>query len=193
MSKLNGSEDDGKLIPGITTYPDLGPPEVLPEGYKTIKLLPGQQNPPPRIKWGQKFDALPVEQQIKRAKKVADAMNHAADVAQQRVSELIDIANHQERQLELNKVDFENQRQTMALLATRHNAENQARMAEMQEIKMENKRLRDALLVLGIENDHLAFVRDALSGKWQATMDERKSIGAARRELDGKPLIEVLG
>ena len=180
MSKLNGS--DSKLIPGITTYPNLGPPEVMPEGYKTIKLLPGQQNPPPKITWGLKFDALPAEQQIKRAKKVADAMNHAADIAQQRVSELIDVANHQEKQLELNKVDFANQLETMSLLTTRHNAENQARMAEMQEIKQENKRLRDALLVLSSRTDP-EFVRDALSGKWQATMDERKSIGAARREL----------
>lgn len=184
MSKLNGNADDGKLIPGITTYPNLGPPEVLPEGYKEIKLLPGQQNPPPRIRWGKKFDAMPIEQQIRRAQKVADAMNHAADIAQQRVTELIDIANHQEKQLELNKVDFENQRQTVALLTTRHNAENQARMVEMQEIKQENKRLRDALLLLGIEHDPIQFVRDVLSGKWQATMDERRSIGAARRELD---------
>lgn len=134
-------KDPDKLIPGIDTYPNLGPPEIMPEGYKDIKLLPGQQNPPPKIRWGKQFDAMSVEKQIRRAKKVADAMNHAADIAQQRVQELADIANHQEKQLELNKVDFANQQQTMIMMTTKHNAEKQLRIQEMQELKAE---LREA-------------------------------------------------
>jgi len=130
-----------KPIPGLSSYPNLGPPEALPEGYKTVKALPGHQNPPPKIKWGKKFERMTPEDQLKRAKKVADAMNHAADIAQKRVSELIDIANHQERQIEQNKLDFANQQQTMILMTTRHNEQQQARMQEMQELKAE---LRDA-------------------------------------------------
>lgn len=176
--------DPDKRIPGLTTYPNLGPPEVLPEGYKDIKLLPGQQNPPPKIRWGEKFEKMPVDKQIRRAKKVADAMNHAADIAQQRVSELIDIANHQEKQLENAKQAFHDQQQTMISMTTRHNEEQQARMKEMQEIKMDNKRFRDALLLLVSGDADPAFVRDVLNGRWQATMEERKRIGTARRELE---------
>jgi DNA-binding helix-hairpin-helix protein with protein kinase domain len=137
--------DPDKLIPGIDTYPNLGPPEVMPKGYKQIKALPGHQTPAPKIKWGKKFEKMPVEQQIRRAKKVADAMNHAADIAQQRVQELIDIANHQERQLEVCKQSQLDMQRTMSLLTNQHNAEKQARIAEMQELKAELRELKKRL------------------------------------------------
>lgn len=139
MSSLK--KDPDQLLPSLDTYPNLGPPEVLPEGYKVIKMLPGQQNPPPKIRWGDKFEKLSLRDRLKRAQKVADAMNHAADVAQQRVSELIDVANHQEKQLENAKRAFHSQQQTMIMMTTRHNEQQQARMQEMQELKAE---LREA-------------------------------------------------
>lgn len=174
------SED--KLLPSLANYPNLGPPEVLPKGYKEIRALPGHQTPAPRIRWGKQFERMPIEQQLKRAKKVADAMNHAADIAQQRVQELIDIANHQERQLESNKVDFANQQRLVQKLVFDHNAEKQARIAELQELKAERARLLDALHLLASE-ENVTFVAEVLAGRWSATMDERKEIGASKRRV----------
>lgn len=140
-------KDPDKLIPGIDTYPNLGPPEVMPEGFKQIKLLPSQQNPPPQIRWGEQYQNMPIDKQLRRAQKVASAMNHAADIAQQRVQELIDIANHQERQLDQNKVDFAKQRELLTQMMTQNNAEKQARLQEMQLLKAElraaQKQLKD--------------------------------------------------
>ena len=129
-----------RKFPGIDTYPDLGPPEVLPLGFAKIKFLPGQQNPPPNIMWGEYFDpespkCQPIEAQLIRVKKVASAMNHAAEVAQRRVSEMIDIANHQEEQLQQWQVRYDLVVENHGQLVAAMNAEKQERLAEMQALK----------------------------------------------------------
>lgn len=180
------SKDPDKLIPGITTYPNLGPPEVLPKGYKQIKALPGHQTPAPKIRWGKKFEKMSVDQQIRRAKKVADAMNHAADIAQQRVAELIDIANHQEKQLEATKQAALDMQRTMNMQMAQHNADTQARIKELQELKMERARLIDALHLLAageMPDADPVFVADVLAGRWNASMEERKEIAKAKQAV----------
>lgn len=141
-------DDRVPVPPELADYPDIGPPEELPEGFKVIKMIPGIQARAPKIKWGKFFretlddgspnpDLMPLEWRAERYRKVAEAMNHAADVMQQRVFELIEVAKSQEAQIEQWAQRYESQSQVHHQLVERLNAEKHSRVDEIMALKRE--------------------------------------------------------
>ena len=81
-----------------TQYPDLAP-DGLGE-LKSIKRISGMKAIAPKIRWGDEYNAWPVDRRLDYAERLASAMNHAADVLQQERGKLLDVAKHQETLLE---------------------------------------------------------------------------------------------
>ena len=127
MNEQIETEED-RRFPDIDSLPALGPADVIPEGFETVRFLPGQVNPPPEIRWGSKFEefdeegnpnpeVMPIEWQLERTKKVAAAMNHAASHAQELLKQTIAIAEHQEellRQWQAHDMEVQQVTQSMS-------------------------------------------------------------------------------
>jgi len=74
--------------------------ELLEAGdMKEIKTIPGMQKIAPNISWGEEFEKQPIEWRVGRAKRVASAMNHAADILQQERNKLIEVGKAQEQKI----------------------------------------------------------------------------------------------
>lgn len=58
---------------------------------------------PPKIKWGKKYEAWPIEQQLEYTQKLASSMNHAAYLIQMERDNMNQLCIIKERQLEKMK------------------------------------------------------------------------------------------
>jgi exonuclease VII small subunit len=59
-----------------------------PKGFKKLKPINGMKPKPPNINWGFEFENWKTARQLRYLKKLACAMNHAADLLQQERDEL---------------------------------------------------------------------------------------------------------
>jgi len=130
-------------------YPDLEPDGLGDlKSIKAIKGMPGKNIP--QIAWGEQFKAWPVQQQLSFAKKVASAMNHAADLLQKERDELLDICIKQERQIEaLQKANLQGSQTAHAELQSQ-GEERQQLYKQIMELQSDNKRLRKLLREAGL-------------------------------------------
>lgn len=106
-----------------TQYPDSEP--LAMGDLKAIKRHPNMQSPAPKIRWGKKYDAMPIGRRLDRAEKVANAMNHAADVLQTERNKLIEVCKAQEAQLVAAKAEQTIAQELLQTEMDRHNAEKQ--------------------------------------------------------------------
>lgn len=88
---MPNDDQDGK-------YPDLVVPHA-PEGFKTLKRLPGMSRIAPCIAWGSEYTSWSMRKRLRYAQRLAETMNHAADVIQTERNNLLQILKAKERQL----------------------------------------------------------------------------------------------
>ena len=79
----------------------------------------------PKVQWGADIDLLPPVEQSRYYKRVAEAMNHAADILQQERNKLVEVAKAQEAQLVSKDQQVRAVTAQMEQLLTRTNAEKQ--------------------------------------------------------------------
>lgn len=66
-----------------THYPNFDPDTMGDTEVSKLERLPGMKDFAPKIRWGDEYKSWPIEQRLKFAERLADSMNHAADVLQQ--------------------------------------------------------------------------------------------------------------
>lgn len=130
-----------------TLYPD-SKPDGLGE-LKEIKRLPSMKVHAPNIIWGGEFDKMSPAKQLQRAKRVASAMNHAADILQTERNAMIKVAKDQE--ILIAKLSEEKGIQDDLLhdQLLKHNKDTQEMCVQLVEKSNEIKGLKKRLKELG--------------------------------------------
>jgi len=131
---------ESKISRDPNDYPDLTFDAALDSKVATLKRLPGT-TVAPRIKWGEQYNALPIEERCKRAERVADAMNHAADVAQKQWFEMLETLAHKEKQIEQAQPQVESMREVLHHQLTRGNDEKAELERDIIALRKENREL----------------------------------------------------
>jgi len=130
-------------------YPDLEFDAGLDSKVKTLKRLPGT-TVAPRIKWGEHYKALPIHERLRRAERMADGMNHAADVAQTQWFDMLKLLKKQAAQIEGAQPRIDSIQQAMNLQLARQNEQVgeleqtiKALQAERRDLQQRVKELED--------------------------------------------------
>ena len=124
--------------------------DQLPEGFSQLQRIKGMQTHPPKIAWGKVYqDVWNDRQKREYAEKLAYAMNHAADLAQQEKNEAVKLLNRKERQLIASVKESNQIKELLTKLTLEHNDEKQKLQEQIVQQTIEIKQLREA-------NDRLA-------------------------------------
>lgn len=130
--------------------------------YKEIKRTPNMRKVAPPITWGDKFNAMPIEDQLDRAKKVASAMNHAADVLQKERNNLLETCADQDRKIAHAQKIYLQQGELFHKQLQKENAKQQELNQLLVEKTMEISRLEAEVKRLSAIVD--GFDRELLAG-----------------------------
>jgi hypothetical protein len=131
-------------------YPNLEPDDLYTfkdTNFRSIKRLPGMEDKAPKIQWGGRYKEWPIERRLKYAEGLAASMNHAADVLQKERNRLVEIAEHQERQLKGKTRNLAAQGDMLQNEMNHHNSKQQELyelIVELQKtIKQQKKRIKE--------------------------------------------------
>jgi hypothetical protein len=92
-AKIHEDENEG------THYPDLEAPDGPMGDIVSVKRIPGMKKIAPKIQWGKEYRSWPIKKRLKFAERLADTMNHAADVIQGERDKLLVILKEKEEKL----------------------------------------------------------------------------------------------
>lgn len=127
---------------GENSYPNF-PPDTLGDTSVTkLERLDGMSDRPPAISWGEKFKSWPPERREEFLKKLAESMNHAADVSQQHMRRMSDACFKMDAQLKQAKEALAQKDVLMTQELARADAEKQSLYRELGVVQGE---LRDSL------------------------------------------------
>lgn len=123
-------------------YPDCDP-DTLGD-LKSIERLPAMKSPAPKISWGEDYKSRTVEERIEFSEKLANSMNHAADILQQERNGLLEVVEKQEVTIRRANKALEGQASMMQQELQTQNAKQQelnTLIVELQRTIKEQKKL----------------------------------------------------